>query len=108
MDTIEIHGAYALSTFSMLIANLVAMNGRNKEFVRRNRVVDEFSFINLPLRRKMLEEEEWEMKEMKTGMPPFLPLHLTVHSAASTFFLHSYYPLPACPPSTITPNRAFL
>ena len=61
----------------MLIANLVALNGRGKTFVRKNRIIDELSFLDFPQelgaipKRRMQQmtfEEglEWDTTEMKT------------------------------------------
>ena len=44
---LEPHGVYSLSTYSMLIANLVSLNARGRQYTKKSREFDELNFLNV-------------------------------------------------------------
>ena len=65
----ENYGEYPLSTYSMLIASLVAMNGLNREYIKRVRVMDDFALFDVfqarrRQRRKL--QADWDMLDAKS------------------------------------------
>ena len=60
----ENYGEYPLSTYSMLIASLVAMNGRNKDYTKKVRVMDDFALFDVSQARKL--QADWDVIDYKS------------------------------------------
>ena len=65
----ENYGEYPLSTYSMLIASLVAMNGRNRDYTKRVKVMDDFALFDIiqaRVRQRRKLQADWDMLDAKS------------------------------------------